>query len=235
MTETLRATLPVDVVYVYGTVNGEETTWTRTQGDDWESIVDRVPDDTYVIHLEATNSAGTQADFDFTLYYGILHLITDRTLQDVNRVKTLSRKGTAGMTAEELEAWNAGTLKGAYNYTDLNRVNGAVNYIAGRFEEIGCMVMDDGGILFSNRKVVWESSEVPTTDDMTDYLHWVKAIRDLLSGNVDTNVYWLPEDMDMIDYEDANAIERALRFVDGMIDRIKAGWYFSGELYGGEV
>lgn len=235
MTETLRATLPSDTVYVFGTVNGLETIWTRIDGDDWESIVDRVSDDTYIVHLEVTNSFGTQANFDFTLYYGLLHLITDRTLQDVKRVITLSQKGTVGMTESELDEWNAGTLKGAYNYTDLNRVNGAVNYLAGRYEPLGIIVRDSYGIPFSPRKVVWEAIEIPTVDDMTDYLHWIKTIRDVLPGNIDTNVYWIPEDMERADHEDANAIERALLQVNDMIDRIRAGWYFSGELYGGEV
>lgn len=63
-------------------------------------------------------------------------LITDRTQADVNRALTLSAKGWAAMTAAEKEEFEAG-MKGAYNATDLNRVNAAMEYLEARFKAMG--------------------------------------------------------------------------------------------------
>lgn len=63
-------------------------------------------------------------------------LITDRTQADVNRVLTLSAKGWAAMTAAEREEFAAG-MKGAYNATDLNRVNAAMEYLESRLVAMG--------------------------------------------------------------------------------------------------
>ena len=54
------------------------------------------------------------------------NLIFDRTAADVQRVKTLTGKLSAGTATEEEKAeWLAG-MKGAYNAADLNRVGAAV-------------------------------------------------------------------------------------------------------------
>lgn len=63
-------------------------------------------------------------------------LITDRTQADVDRVLTLSAKGWAAMTAAEREEFEAG-MKGAYNATDLNRVNAAMEYLESRLVAMG--------------------------------------------------------------------------------------------------
>lgn len=55
-------------------------------------------------------------------------LITDRTNADVQRWESLKSKGWSGMTDAEKAEWAAG-MKGAYNYTDLNRVTEAMDYI----------------------------------------------------------------------------------------------------------
>ena len=64
------------------------------------------------------------------------HLITDRTTQDVECTKALQAKAWQDMTEEEKVEWLS-PLKGSYNYTDLNRVEEAVAYVAGRLNEYG--------------------------------------------------------------------------------------------------
>lgn len=54
--------------------------------------------------------------------------ITDRTIEDVNRVKELLAKKYQNMTAEEQAEWD-GTMKGRFNYQDMNRICGYVNTI----------------------------------------------------------------------------------------------------------
>ena len=65
-------------------------------------------------------------------------LITDRSQSDVDRALTLSAKGWAAMTAAEKEEFEAG-MKGAYNATDLNRVNAAMEYLDTRLKAMGYM------------------------------------------------------------------------------------------------
>lgn len=63
-------------------------------------------------------------------------LITDRTQSDITRWRALHDKGWAGMTADEKAEWSAG-MKGAYNATDLNRVNEALIYLRDLFGGFG--------------------------------------------------------------------------------------------------
>lgn len=154
-----------------------------------------------------------------------LNLITDRTQADVTAVLETIRQGTT----------STASMKGAYNATDFNRVNAAVNYLAQQYESLGYIVKDANGVPFSNRRVNWTVYEIPTDSDIEDYLNWVQAIRDVVPSSIDTDIYWLPDDMELANVEDANAIERSLLFVEDLIGRIPQSAFYSGELYGGEV
>lgn len=62
--------------------------------------------------------------FDFST------LVTNRSSSDVAYVRQLVERFVSGTaTDEDREAWNSIALKGAYNYTDLNRVNAAMSAI----------------------------------------------------------------------------------------------------------
>lgn len=68
------------------------------------------------------------------------NLIYDRTLEDVAEVRRLLAKLDPetgdGLTAAEQAKWDAG-LKGAYNFTDLNRVEAAVKQLASALTSAG--------------------------------------------------------------------------------------------------
>lgn len=130
MTQTISAALPASTVYVSGTVNDVSVVWTNTGGEIWETMADRAADDIYHVELSIVSSTGASTTASFTLYYGLLNLITDRTQADIDYAVRLSQKGWSGMTAEEKADWESG-LKGAYNASDLNRVGNAVVYVAG--------------------------------------------------------------------------------------------------------
>ena len=121
--------------------------------------------------IELINSAGRTYTAAFTLYYGLLNLITDRTQADVDFVRQLAAKGWAAMTAEERAAWKGG-LKGAYNASDLNRVGSAVEYVANRLREAGYIVT-------VHPRTGW-TEELPIAQNMYAYLSDVKAIRGVL-------------------------------------------------------
>lgn len=66
------------------------------------------------------------------------NLIFDRTEADVSRVKTITQKLIGGTATEaEKEEWLSGTMKGAYNAGDLNRVGAAVEYLTETLYSMG--------------------------------------------------------------------------------------------------
>ena len=70
--------------------------------------------------------------FDFST------LITDRSQSDVETARELTTRVENGLaTAEEIARWNLAAEKGAYNYTDLNRVIAAMDDINERLTAAG--------------------------------------------------------------------------------------------------
>lgn len=143
-------------------------------------------------------------------------MITDRTQADVDRVKELSAKGWAGMTPDEQAEWRSG-LKGAYNYSDLNRVELAANEIS---EGLG-MVM--------TTKLNWSPWDVPTHSDMARYLSNIRAIREMCPNKDDLPI--LPSSLHGMTYTTANAIEIILEAAEDYAQRS----YRCSELFCGEV
>lgn len=225
MTQTIAVSLPSDVVYVTGTVNDGPVTWTNVGGEQWEAVADRSDDDIYAVKMTIVNAAGTSTAASFTLYYGLLNLITDRTQADVDYVARLARTGWANMTETEKTAWTS-DLKGAYNASDLNRVGNAVRYVAGRLEEAGYIV----GV---SPRIDWAESDIPTESDLTAYLADVSAIRGVL--DVPTEVPPVPGSMAELTYEEANDIERILLAVDDLITRMVNAYFYANEIHCGEV
>lgn len=223
-TQTLRVSLPSEIIYVSGTVNGKAYTWTLVDGS-WQAIVDRAADDTYAVALTAVNALGTSTSYTLTLYYGMLNLITDRTQADVDRVRQLAQKGFGNMTADEKTEWLNG-LKGAYNASDLNRVGAAVAYVAGRLTGYGYAVSVDP-------RQDWQMADIPTPESMTAYLADVATLRAALTVAAGTPE--VPEDMERLTWKEANDIEKILVDVDELLTRMAAAWFYSGDLYAGEV
>ena len=145
--QVLSVSLPSEIIYVSGTVNGTAYTWTLIEGA-WTATVERAADDTYAVALTAVTAAGVSTNYTLTLYYGLLSLITDRTRADVENE----------------------TDKGFYNASDLNRVGAAVEYIAGRFASLGyaCPV---------TVKKDWLTSDAPTASQMETYRQNIVTLR----------------------------------------------------------
>ena len=111
-----------------------------------------------------------------------MQFITDRTLADVR----------------------AGTAKGYYNHTDLNRVESAVAAIINRLNEM------DNDIQLSN-KTDWTPGgsyphNWPTEAQLQRYLDNVELIRSYYALDIA-----LPKTMSMLDHIGANAIEQVLQ------------------------
>ena len=155
------------------------------------------------------------------------NLITDRTSQDVDRVKLLAEKAWQNMTAEERTEWLS-PMKGAYNYTDLNRVGGALNYVRDRLAEAAYLPAD----VFTARED-WSRGEIPTVGQITEYLQHVSLLREALAQFPTTPA--APTDPNSLDHAAANAIEQILVDVDALITLMVKTFFYSGDLYAGEV
>lgn len=221
-------TMPNDTVYVNGIVNGAEYVFTldgsTAEGTVWTADVARASPDIYVCKITAINSTGSSTTIETTLYYG-LQLITDRTARDVQYVAELSAKGLENMTESELEEYLKG-MKGAYNAGDLNRVESAVNYLIERLKITG-------NYLNLLTKTSWTIHEYVALSEAKRYLHNVETIKNCFISP--DNMPDVPTDLDNLDFQEANDIEKILYMVDAIITNIPKAWLYSGDIFAGEV
>jgi len=210
-------------------------------------------------------------------------LITYRTAYDVQRLTDLMNKGWQNMTADEKNEFLYGTtplmdangqllydsnneplyvaggnVLGAYNYTDLNRVEEAVDYIADELVQAPLTLQAYATSLgvawdsyfdvpydptdYSNLtiKTNWAVTDIPSVTQMNRYYNNLALIRAALPVQI-----VLPSSMNYLTYSGANDIERMLLMMhDAIADEIElketyiksaAECYKSGEFYSGEV
>lgn len=228
MTQHIELTLNAEIISVDGVVNGESYAFALTGSVDgmsvWSTEVPRSADEIYRVSVTATNQRGISTQFSTVIYYG-LHLVTDRTQFDVDRVNKLAEKGWENMTPEERSEWGNG-LKGAYNCTDLNRVQSAVRYLRDRLVAVGYSVE------LSDAKT-WTLQDVPTQTEMAEYLADVRAIRGVFTLLSTTPP--VPDTMVGLTYIKANHIEQILLDVDMLLSGMIANYVYSGEIFGGEL
>ena len=152
--------------------------------------------------------------------------ITNRTQGDVTRRAELAQKGIANMTDTERAEWLAPS-KGAYNYTDLNRVEEAVAKLTSYLNALG---RNNG--LHSTRS--WSANDVPSATEMRRYIANVQKIRNALP-ELHHVMPQAPASMVNLTYEGANAIEEILSYAMQYVEGSIQAYPFSGEIYGGEV
>lgn len=172
--------------------------------------------------------------FDYT------SLVTDRGQADVDALKALVKKPLNQWTAAEAEAFNAAALRGAYNYTDLNRVNACMEDLVARLNGLGYAVpgYERAKIQRAEENAaldpyVWDESDAPTESQMAAYLGNVAAVRQALSQAAGTPS--TPESMANLTTSAANDIEKILADTDRLVMNIPKAWYFSGEVCAGEI
>lgn len=119
--------------------------------------------------------------------------ITDRTQADVDRCKELHAKGWNNMTEAEKTEWYGTAKRGAYNYSDLNRVESAVAELSS-FLKLGLTTKTDWGM--------WD---VPTQADMSRYISNLQTVKERCLSNVA-----IPVSMNSLTRESANNIEKML-------------------------
>ena len=115
-----------------------------------------------------------------------------------------------------------------YEYSDLNRVETAVEEICRMFSGLGISdvlkTKTDWGLPGDFKAEEW-----PVESQMIRYLSNVKKLKDLFP-----NAIKLPDTMDSLTWIGANNIEKLLQIVIERIRGIKQTYRFSGEIYAGE-
>lgn len=167
--------------------------------------------------------------FDFST------LITDRSQADLGTLRSLLDVPLADWTAEQLEEFNRAVSKGAYNYTDLNRVTACMDDLNEVLMGLGYETGYHGIIIHPNgaEPTLWCEEDVPTLTQMQRYLGNVEALRGVLELPEDTAP--VPADMVGLTTEEANAIEDILVSIEVWIRNMMQAWFYSGEIYSGEA
>lgn len=154
-----------------------------------------------------------------------VEMITDRTQSDVSRWRELHDKGFAAMSDEERHEWLFSS-KGSYNYTDMNRVETAVQYVASRLRDTGFVV--DPIV-----KTTWEVNEIPSRNDMNRYYNNVAELREIIPVYPTTPES--PTIEQKLSHREANALEQILFDIDELLTKIQQACFYSGEIYAMEV
>ena len=124
-------------------------------------------------------------------------LIYDRTVDNINIIKALSKKRYIDFTAIEKQQWIDNIKKGWYTYTDLNRVESLINDIANRCVAIGINVE-------IKPIKTWQKADIPTLVDIERIIYNINVIRNL---NIVLDTTPLAPDNIKLNYTDANNIE----------------------------
>lgn len=167
--------------------------------------------------------------------------IFDRTLSDVEYVKQKIEQGVEYehpyfTTADNFYlvdsenrkivvlAWPE--FKGAYNASDMNRVNGNMLFLKSLLHELGI------SITLKTASRVWHMEDVPYPDEFQKYLDDVAIIRSSISQSEETpNV----PTMENFNYIKANDIEKILYDTYMALSATESSTYYSGDIYAGEV
>ena len=215
-----------------------------------------------------------------------LSLIYDRTAADVQRMKQLAAIGWQNMTAAEKTAWLIGEslevlmasdgelrdsgnqpiqvigsnpmVKGAYNYTDLNRVESAVAYLVNYvndlltdladYEDLKNVAPDElfelgYSAISLTTKTDWAENDLFSAAQGERYLNNIIALSNLIALD---GASPLPDSMGALTYEGANAIEKLLALLETqslalfdskclLVENAAKGFIYSAEVYAGEV
>ena len=152
-----------------------------------------------------------------------LSLITDRSISDLTALYALRNKiKSRTATVAEWSEWLDGS-KGAYNSSDLERVDDAIQYLADLLSSYGYSVS-------VSPKTDWTIDDIPCVADVDAYLSDVEAIKAAFYGTVP-----LPDSMNKLTVTGANNIEKLLLEIETYITKMAAAFVYSGEVYSGEV
>lgn len=200
-----------------------------------------------------------------TIPVEISSLVFDRTEADVERVKTLRDKalntGWESLTSQERREWLHG-MKGAYNYTDMNRVAKAAKYIAQLFKDLPGILLTrqkekgidtaplftvpyDPASVYVNMKNNWTVNDIPSQSQMNNYLSGITNVITRIPILPAGETLVIPTQLQSMDVNTANNLERWLYLTYAAyialrdqlleyIDQAAQSAMYSGEIMAGE-
>lgn len=115
---------------------------------------------------------------------------------------------------------------GHYDITDLNRVGQAMQYVAARLRSCGWDVK-------VSPRTNWEWTDPATPTEAQRYLSNLRKLRTALVLFQTTPP--VPGGARPFNVQEANDIEKILLDVEDMVQRTIASYFYSGDLYAGEV
>jgi len=140
--------------------------------------------------------------------------VFDRTQEDVSVAEEKIQEWIkAKLTGNPIETYE---LKGCLNLTDINRIEGNIQYLSDRLDELHYPP--------GTSCKVWERSGLPTERDIRRILSNVNLI--ISAYYQQDNVSAVPDDMGT--YTDINAIEENLYRIKQLLDSMIAGFQKSG-------
>lgn len=126
-------------------------------------------------------------------------------------------------TQADVDARNG---KGTYNASDLNRVAVAMIYVADRLRAAGY----DPHI---SPKTDWKDDDWVDPATQAVYLGYLAELRSQFAMMQTTPP--VPNDMEKLTYQEANDIEKILEDIDRLLTNASQAWFYSGDLFSGEV
>lgn len=151
-----------------------------------------------------------------------IELILDRTQADEEEIKMLMARGWDNLTVEEQQSWLNDAHKGAYNYTDLNRVGAAVNCVADLLTEWGYPYRP-------NMRTNWQANELFWAEDLREYLAAVEGLRNRLAALATT-----PEVPERLNHwQEANDLEHIIFDVHLLVQNMILGLPWADTIYCG--
>lgn len=172
------------------------------------------------ITITAMDGVGWQTSKELFL----IRLVTDRSQQDLTTLIRLLEKPCSTWSPEEKAEFLRARARGAYNVTDLNRVNLAAQHLA---QKLGGFTLELDQL--APNRTQWEEEDFPTPERMAHYLANVRRVTGIAPVEIA-----LPEDMLALTLADANAIEAALVEVDRFALYLDNAFY-AGEIEAGET
>lgn len=160
-----------------------------------------------------------------------MELVFDRTEQDKVYVENLRNKilsdGFNSLTDEQKQQWFSCTLKGAYNYTDRNRVENAVKQINEKLIEYNYM---------SDELEIVENRSISTIDDNVSVQRYLNNIQQLIDKFFTfSTTPTLPESLDNLDINMANNIEKILYDIYFILNGLENNLIYSGVANSGQT
>lgn len=233
MTQDVSVALPASSIYVSGSVNDVDVTWTLTGSNIWTAKAERSPDSIYRVKITAISSSGATTSSEFTLIYGIVPpevlggLVFDRVPIDAARILSMQNLTYSRLSAGELEEWDGLKSKGAWNYTDANRVEAWVAYL---WYLVDLITDDMDGLDVQPHN--WSEYSYYYFEDITELRDKITAFKDRWykpSKWIDlTNT-------DAMTTQDANALEYDLFLLYNHAMGILNTYKYSGEIFSGET